>query len=230
VKRYRQLYGAEAPLQMSAETFEALLAHIPKDAALIFAGFYEPFANPEFPDMLATAHRRGHDITLYTTLWGIRKEDLEILKDIKFNKVCLHLPDGQIMKEPCTDSYRDLFFEFTQTVRNIEYMSMNAAFISNNRENVVRGNLPKPRPYGWCSRFHEILAPTILPNGEAVLCCNDFALRNPVGNLLNESFESIKKRLLANEGKFFECQYCSWNQPRIRRNLFTLAKKVTAML
>jgi hypothetical protein len=230
IKRYYSLFGEKSPRLMSLDTFERILQQTPNNVSITFAGYFEPFANPQFVDMLKLANEQQRRIDLFTTLWGIRKENIEELSKIQFNQVCLHLPDGKYMREPMTDNYRDLFFEFQTSVSRIHYMSMNGYFKSNNRENVVRGAQEKPKAYGYCPRFHEAIAPVVLPNGATYLCCNDFGLRNYVGNLMEESYSTIKKRIVQNEGQFKECQFCSWNQPLVGHALSSTMTRVASIV
>lgn len=219
IKRYNALYGEKALRLMSIETFEGILEHTPKNVTLYFSGFFEPFANPNFVEMLKIASDQGHQVGVFTTLWGIKKEDIKTLAKIPLESVFLHIPDGKNMPEPRTENYRDLFFEFQTSVSRIHYMSMNEFFNTNNRENVVRGLHTKTKRYGYCMRFHDGLAPVVLPNGATFLCCNDFGLHNCVGNLLKDSYVAIKEKITKNEGHFKECQYCSWNEPLIGHKL-----------
>lgn len=214
VKRYFTLFGEKSPRLMSLKTFEKILEQTPQKVSVIFAGYFEPFANPQFVDMLRLANEQERRIDLFTTLWGIRKDNMAALTKIKFNHVCLHLPDGKYMREPMTENYRDLFFEFQTCVSRINYMSMNGYFTSNNREKVVRGLHDKNKAYGYCEKFHESLSPVVLPNGATYLCCNDFGLQNYIGNLLEEPYSAIKKRILQNEGRFKECEFCSYNKSK----------------
>jgi hypothetical protein len=176
--------------------------------------------------MLKLANEQKRRIDLFTTLWGIRKENIEAISKIRFNHVCLHLPDGKYMREPMTEKYRDLFFEFQTCVPRINYMSMNELFKSNNREKVVRGLHDKYRSYGYCEKFHESIAPVVLPNGATYLCCNDFGLRNYIGNMLEEPYTAIKTRIIKNEGHFEECKLCSYNKS-VRDHTIKVTKEVT---
>ncbi len=218
-------YGSDNRM-MSIEVFKKILEHTPRNVNIIFSGFSEPFANPNCIEFIKLASAAGHKIDIFSTLWGVTRENVEELKQLHFRAFCVHLPDGHIMHEPQTKDYRNVFFELQSKLPNIVTMSMNENFVSNNRENVVRCIQKKAKPYGWCSKFHVELAPVVLPDGSVYLCCFDFGLRNPVGNLIKSNYSSIKKSILKKEGKFSECQYCSWNKNKIKHNLAAFGKRL----
>lgn len=234
VKKYEEKYGTS--LTMSMDVYEKILANCPPSVTFIFAGFSEPFTNPNCAKMIKMASEQGHKIDLFTTLYGMTGNDVKELSKLTFNKLVVHLPDGKVMKEPSTTGYRDRFFELQTSIPNISFTSMNAHFRTNNRENVSRNKVQKRRSFGYCAKFSNTFMPIALPNGMAHLCCMDYSLRNPVGNLLEEDYITIRNRTLNRKGEFFECQYCDWNKPyfehfiggtlnRVHRNLNKLLLK-----
>lgn len=101
IKAYKARYGKEYNKYMTMETFKAILKNFEKrekrcDSGLIaFAGFSEPFLNPKCGDMIRYAYDSGYQVALYTTLVGMREEDLQKIKDIEFMEVVLHTPDQE---------------------------------------------------------------------------------------------------------------------------------------
>jgi hypothetical protein len=200
---------------MTFEDFEKILSHVPNHVAIIFSGFSEPFANKRCTDMIKLAYQKGHKIHVFTTLYGVSENDVKELSKMKAS-ILVHLPDSYgILKEPPTQGYRDRFFEIQESIADVRTMSMNDAFETCNRENVAR-NKVKPRRYGKCHNFVRQIMPVVLPNGNTYLCCMDFGLHDYVGNLLNESYDTIVERILQNEGKFYNCNYCERNVPLLR--------------
>ncbi len=80
---------------MSIETFTTCLSKIPKDVHITFAGYAEPFLNPLCAEMIRYAYEDGRPVVLYTTLVGLTKKDIALLRFIKFINIQLHLPDNE---------------------------------------------------------------------------------------------------------------------------------------
>ena len=78
---------------MSLDTFARCIDRLPPETGIHFSGFSEPWQNPNCTEMLVHAFRRGHPITVFTTGAGIRREDVEIIRTIPFQKFRVHLPD-----------------------------------------------------------------------------------------------------------------------------------------
>jgi len=194
---------------LSLDMFKKCLKSVPKSVEVIFSGFSEPFGNPEAIDMLEYA-ARDHRISLFSTLMGASEDSVKRLCRLKYERFCIHVPDGVNCKVPLTEEYMRNFFYAVGHVRNTYFALMNERFTSNNRENVVRGKLPKPKAVQYCDLpyYPDFV---LLPNGKLQLCCMDFGLRHTVGNLEKNSYNSIKKDYLERNKKFDLCRYCSWN-------------------
>ena len=72
-----------------------MLKNIPKNMPIFFGGFCEPFANPNIVELMEVSARSGHEIGLFSTLYGSTRAQIERLLKLKLGWVCLHLPDGQ---------------------------------------------------------------------------------------------------------------------------------------
>jgi hypothetical protein len=181
---------------------------------VVFSGFCEPFANPNIVELIEASARAGHEIGLFTTLYGSTRAQIERLMKLKFACVCLHLPDGQALNIPITQEYKDNFFTIITKVRNLNMMQINDTFKSNNRENVTRGLAPRRKSIGVC--IDDNIAhphPILMPNGDVYFCCMDMNLDHKVGNLLTEQWNAIRKRI---QKQHFElCHVCAWNRPLI---------------
>jgi hypothetical protein len=180
---------------MSMNVFEKVLANTPRGVPFIFGGMCEPLVNPNCVEMIKTAKKAGHGVTLYTTLYGASDGDVEELSKIEFDLIRLHLPDAQAMKEPQIPHYREHCFEALAKIPNLEVMNLNSGFKSNNRENVCRGKVRTSKKYGWCERIEALRIPVVVPDGETYICCIDFGLQNRLGNLTQEKFMSIASRI-----------------------------------
>jgi hypothetical protein len=193
---------------MTFETFKQILPKIPKRVQLNFAGFCEPFTNPDFIRILEFAASFGYKLQLFTTLHGATANDVERLVKIQFNSFALHLRDGTSVKFKATQEYKDNVFRVLEAIPNVSLCLMNELFQTNNRENVARGILPSPKTVGYCRKL-ETPQFVLLPNGDLTLCCMDFGLEHKVGNILDETYLTIRRRFLANKKAPKLCSYCS---------------------
>jgi hypothetical protein len=199
---------------MSFEEFKAVIDKIPTDVGIVFSGFSEPFVNPDCLRMIKYVSSLNYSIVIFTTLFGVTKQTLEELIKMKYAGFCLHLPDGNVTRFQITEEYKDNVFSAMQRIPNISVVLMNSLFESNDRENIVRGILPKPKHIGWC-RALSTFQPVILPNADAYLCCMDFGLWHNLGNMITDGYDSVKKNY-RNQKPFELCKYCSRNTPYYR--------------
>ena len=199
----------EGPRLLSLDKFKEYLKSVPNSVEIVFSGFSEPFGNPEAINMLEYASR-NHRISLFSTLMGASEDSVKRLCHLQYRHFCIHVPDGVNCKIPLTPDYTRNFFYAVEHVRNAYFSLMNQNFKSNNRENIVRGALPKPKPVQYCDLpyYPDFV---LLPNGNLQLCCMDFGLEHTVGNLEKNSYDSIRKDFFKRNKKFNLCRYCSWN-------------------
>jgi len=201
---------------LSIKDWEIMLNRIPKTLPLVFSGFCEPFANDKLVDLVDMAHKAGHPISIFTTLYNASRIDVEKLVKYQFLVFCLHLPDGKAMKIPLSQEYKDNVFTVLYNVRNVSFCIMNDRFKSLNRENITRGISIKPKRFRFCYKFDNPQF-TLLPNGDVSLCCMDFGLSNILGNLLTENYVDVKRRFLARKRTTFKlCSQCSYNLSPLR--------------
>ncbi len=207
---------------LSLENFKKVLTKVPKSVAIHFSGFAEPFLNPECVDMIEYAHSNGYKIVLYSTLVGLKSQEVERLKNCNFDQIVLHLPDNLWnAKIPITEVYKNTLVTALKQLRINDFSLMNERFISNERAGTCR-NVPKRHVHGWffCTKLFSPQF-VMLPNCDVVLCCMDFGLKHPLGNLLKQSFSEIAhspeyKRV--KDGRFRMdsnqiCRKCTWAVP-----------------
>jgi hypothetical protein len=199
----------EGPRLLSFDKFKEYLKTVPKSVEIIFSGFSEPFGNPDAINMMEYASR-NYRISLFSTLMGASEDAVKRLSRLRYTRFCIHVPDGVNCKIPLTAEYTRNFFYALEHVRNAYLMIMNQNFHSNNRENVVRGDLPKPKQIRYCDLpyYPDFI---LLPNGNLQLCCMDFGLNHIVGSLEKNSYDSIRRDFFKRNKKFNLCRYCSWN-------------------
>lgn len=203
--------------EMTLQTFQTCINHMPANTIISFAGFVEPFLHPDAVRMIQYAHEQGHPIEIFTTLVGLTEEKFEMIKDIPFLKVVLHVPDvKQYAKIPTTQEYwkvlervlnakkpngmpfidsancqsepSEEFLEFAQDKVKVH------SVLHNRAGNLQGENLMAPlyvygKIYCTCSLFQNQWV--MLPDGTIVLCDMDFGLEYVLGNLLESDYADI---------------------------------------
>ena len=202
------------PDQMSFDTFTKCLKTIPKSVTISFAGYSEPWLNPDCSKMIIHAYEKGHQIEVFTTLVGMKLEDIELIKHVKFRLFHLHLPDNQnFAKIAVNQNYLNILKQLLLDIPNVTGMSMgdlhpkiklasNTVLVPDemvNRANNVTIVKPNERQSGplVCNRASKLdLVDVVddnvlLPNGDVSLCHMDYGLQHTLGNLLLLSYDSI---------------------------------------
>jgi len=206
-------YGS--PAQMTLQTFKKCLETIPENVLIGFAGYSEPFLNPDCSKMILFAHEKGHPISLFTTLVGMKLEDVEKIKNVPFTIFHIHLPDSSnIAKIAVNQNYLNVLKKIiSNKIENVSGMSMGELHpkiesildtaISKSTMSSRAGTMDKvktiPKKIGplSCNRstaidlIDRIDHNVLLPNGDVSLCHNDYGLQNIIGNLVELPYESI---------------------------------------
>jgi len=202
------------PAQMSFDTFKKCLSTIPKSVIISFAGYTEPWLNPDCSKMIVYAYEKGHQIEVFSTLVGMKLNDVELIKHVKFDVFHLHLPDEEnIAKIAVNSDYQDVLKKVLANIPNVSGMSMGnvhpkikeiiksgiLADEMNNRAGNVTFLKPNTKKFGplVCNRDTKsdlldiVNDNVLLPNGDVSLCCNDYGLQNIIGNLLELNYDSL---------------------------------------
>lgn len=186
-------------------------------ATISFGGMSEPFLNDEFADMLVYASEKGHKISLYTTIVGMTHKDFEKIKDIKFDRFVLHIPDKENKsKFEITNEYIQLLKLLHKSV-NIDFYSCHgkvdpivAQIIDKTKNSGIdaqdrAGNLKlegfKPLEHkgeivcykAWSSLAMNLWEPVLFPDGSLVLCVQDYGMKHILGNLFTQSWKEIQE-------------------------------------
>ena len=220
-RKFRAAYGSETNL-LSFGDFQTALSHVPKEVPINFAGFSEPFLNRKGLDMLEYAYNQGHTVLLFSTLVGLRPDDIDRLKAVKFDWFSLHLPDpngiAQIARTP---NYEKTLSRVMFEVQIDDYSRMDDKFVSNERagncDNAPRRHVKGPF---YCSKLVKPQF-VMLPNCDVVLCCMDWGLKHRLGNLKTQTFDEIANsdeftRIARNRWRMDGdtlCRSCKWALP-----------------
>lgn len=100
---------------MTIETFKTCVDKVPTDIYIDFSGYAECFLNKRASEMMRYVYfETGHRVRLYTTLKGCSLDDIDLIRDIDFSEIVLHLPDNDnLMKANIDDEYIEVFKKFT---------------------------------------------------------------------------------------------------------------------
>ena len=200
---------------MDLETFNRILDHVDADTTAIhFSGFTEIFLHPKGHEFIKIAYDRGFDVVMFSTLSGFTKEKAEYLSDIVFEWVRLHEFSSPVFNQSVFDAHSKLFVEHCRCNR----------FESAKVENPVSrgGHLWNPGYHAGpvtCDRFNCNVA---LPDGRLALCCSDWSIKHPIGNIFDfhydsDEFNSVRKELAkqaATHGTDVLCKTCEMGNRR----------------
>lgn len=223
-------YEDKKHVLMSLSDFEKIIETVPTSIDIHFSGFAEPFLNKEAPFMLKYAVEKGHKVHVYSTLIGLMPEGAEILKNYKPALFRIHVADQKAMKVQ-DDKWIEAHELFLTTGIVGSYMAMGD--VTDQIDKYLRskhisyeiptmlsrgGNLDIGVHYlegniaCGMNRWHQNV---VLPNGDVYICCMDYGLTMPSGNLLKDPYNSIwdkaeKYKNNINPPKDSICRRCEW--------------------
>ncbi|MBO6179236.1 MAG: SPASM domain-containing protein [Selenomonadaceae bacterium] len=222
IKKYR---SSMRPLVTSFETFQTCLDHLPQDVVLDFAGFAEPFLNPQIVDMMEYAVERGHNLRLYTTLIGASGKDLERVLKIPFLSVVLHLPDKKKCANiPITGEYLWMLESCLSAVKEDGQPFIDHANAQCEPPQEILDRIKGRVRVSWdmidwagnidtqevrsselkngsllCAMAARQNHNILLPDGSLLLCCMDWGMEYILGNLMKENYKDIVQGKAINE-------------------------------
>ena len=217
---------------LSYENFARLIDKVPKEIQITFAGFSEPFLNPDCAAMIRYAHNMGHSVSLFTTAMGMKLSDFECIRDIPFTGVqggfVLHLPDkeGYFVEKKRSD-YPELLRAIKQAkLSNFQAVTMGTLpdHLLEIFPDVIKqemywraGNVSKvgtiktdKKPPSTCNCQERLYHNVLMPNGDITLCCMDWSLKHVLGNLFTSNYEDI---VPVDKTAFELCRYCENGVP-----------------
>lgn len=187
---FRQAYG-DQQFHLQFEDFKLALSKTPRRVNIVFAGFSEPFMNARALDMIELAKAEGFKVGLFSTLVGLRPEDVPRLKAVDF--FVLHLPDDQgIAHMQLTDLYCRTLATAFQTLKIDQYSRMTLGFYGQDRAGnaPVKAHERHVRGPFYCRRLTHP-QPVMLPNLDLLLCSQDWLMKHRLGNLREQSYDEI---------------------------------------
>jgi hypothetical protein len=197
-------YGG--PNMMSMDVFAAALANIPDDAQLSFAGFAEPFLNRDLSELMHHAYAAAHPFQVLTTGRGMTDDDVVSLLALQPYNLCLHAPDhGHAMTVTTDAAYVARVKRLAEGVGSFNVVChgvlrdelkwlapwMKQTSLQNRAGNVAGMKEHTATGPIQCRPAPALDHPVMLPTGEVVLCCQDWSLRHPLGNLAKQTWDEL---------------------------------------
>lgn len=200
-------------VEMSLDLFKIYLGNISKDVLVKFSGFSDPFLNKSCIDMIDYAFNEGFKrVGVLGTFEGANLDIIKRLAKYRLSEFCIHVADCDgHSKIIVNDEYYEKMefvaanFPYAQYVSHSQpdpkiseimnkYNKKITVIIVNHRAGNLDG-IKTGYKEGKITCGNEVLSNTniVLPNGDVVLCCQDYSLENILGNLSSEKYEDIIK-------------------------------------
>lgn len=202
---------------LSFENFKICIDKVPQNVFIEFAGFTEPFFNPDCIKMIKYAKSKGHKVNIFTTLRGVTNDIVNELIKIQFEEFVVHIPDKENYAViPVDEAYIGILHRLVSTKKPngdnfIDYAcaqgtvrdEVKTILGDNTRIYVVlndrAGNLKDETLYSKkgicghlrCELSQDINHNVMLPDGRIVLCANDWGMKHILGNLVYQSYDEI---------------------------------------
>lgn len=209
VKTYRT---RSSKISLSLSDFQIVLDKLPSNVEIRFAGMSEPWLNSECTEMLLYAHQKGHKISVLTTLIGLKLTDIDLVKYIPFGFFKIHLPSNiGLEKILVTDDYLSVLDKVSKSNINPSYhchaknTDLKIKLLLNDYNKYIHFNslyqragniiikkrmkLRRKRGVIGCKR--QLQNNVLLPNGDVLLCSNDYGMKHVLGNLLSSNYDSL---------------------------------------
>lgn len=198
---------------LSLEDFKRCLARVPTSVDISFAGYSEPWLNPDCTEMVAQASARGYGIRIFTTLVGMKERDLQRLQALRLRVFVVHVfDDGAYMNSRLVgDKFRDLVRQLVDAdIPSIRFVVLGEAHPDivdiiptealvrsrpvSSRGGAVDPKIVEPRQpvVGALTCVDERqYRDVLLPNGDVTLCSINFERRHVFGNLLCDEYADL---------------------------------------
>jgi hypothetical protein len=168
---------------MSLDDFRIILSHTPKSVDIHFSGFSELFFHPHALEFIDEAFKE-HEVVIYTTTNGMTQDVADKLAGYNFKDFNVHLNPNK-----------------GKVQLNFKY---NTTLVDDSNKVSRGGNLWETKEHkGVCINSPEYRQNVVLPNGDVYLCCMDYGLKHKMGNLLEQSFDDLRR-----EDNYDICKHC----------------------
>lgn len=234
IKAYRQRDG---DLLMSTDDFKKYMESVPPEVEIWFTGMCEPWSNPRCTEMVLYVYEKGHSTCVFTTTIGLKASDIDLLKSVSYGFFRIHLPSDPKQEDiEITDEYLDKLDRILRSRIDASYHCQGKkvnlrvqSLLASHGKTVYfadthhrsgnvrsRGWLKLPRRHGVIGCKRNLRNNILLPNGDVLLCCQDYGMKHVLGNMNFSSYDSLfqgSEYLALREGQKngavdILCRYC----------------------
>nr|WP_289766976.1 SPASM domain-containing protein [uncultured Acetatifactor sp.] len=232
-------------VMMELEDFKKCLDKLPLNCDILFCGMSEPLLNVNCIEMMKLACETGRTVELFTTLVGADMKDVEKICNLPLNLVTLHVADkfGHA-KIPVSEEYYNMVEKMINSKREDGAPLVNVCSSQEDADDRIKeicegkceivtalhdraGNLQgnnlmtqeRVRGRISCSNCGQGMNRNVLlPDGTVILCCMDYGIKHPLGNLLMETYDDImsgkemqriRQGINGDESADILCRHCS---------------------
>ena len=214
---------------LSAQNFEIIISHVEEDCVLMFAGFGEPFLNPDCMKLLEIACKSGHKVHFFSTLVGASVKDIDKLITLPIDLFTLHAADkygnanipltGDYYKkvemvlnakksngQPFVD-YANAQGEADERVEQlckdkVEIMISvhdRAGNVKEESAEHIKMQIEKTDKIKCQCVGATLNSNVVLPDGTLLLCNSDYGMQHVLGNLIQDDIGIIRSNVAFQE-------------------------------
>lgn len=190
--------------EMDIRDFRKFIVRIPKNIAIHFSGFCEPLLHSRFNDFLNVVYKYGHYTVIYTTLLHADYDCLKHMRG-KYNALWVHVFNPVAMHN------RSLLTTWIQSAQDLRRLKMPANFVRVGDDPlpeeietvlddqdfvyrqplITRSTIKTDVATKFRCEGERQNQGVLLPNGNIVLCCEDYGLKHVLGNLHKKNYAEI---------------------------------------
>jgi sulfatase maturation enzyme AslB (radical SAM superfamily) len=128
-------YDDDSSKYMSLGALKKILSTVPISTEIIFAGYSEPWSNPQCSEFLSYVLKQGYFVSVYTTLYGMTKADTNVVTSMllkyknQINEIWLHLPDNHnnMPGWKNTNDWQYAYREFVSRIPSLHFMTLSSS-------------------------------------------------------------------------------------------------------
>ena len=183
---------------------------------VVFAGFVEPTAHPQWVDLVNDALDRSRRVKLHTTTFKLTAAHVEGLAACRRVDKQVHVTRRTLSNVlELTPLIRELWpaaewVAFDRSLEDEEGLAelfagpLQKLWPHSRAANVTTLDATRDGPVGRpvaCPKVQNERMPVVLPDGSAYACCQDYGLELPIGNLAEQDwdeldFDALSRRML----------------------------------
>lgn len=178
--------------KMTPERLEIYLSNVPRNVDVHFSGFSEVMLHEDAPELLSIACEAGHNVYLYTTLNGLTEDKAArmSIKGVMFEKIIFHEYDGPGFDADDFGRKKTLLFMNVGRKTHDTIRLTRFDLRAGNLRHFAARKPPKKLKGPIRCESDRHYGNVLLPNGKMVLCCCDWSLEHPIGDLSCEGYMS----------------------------------------